>query len=129
MDCLGWGFILWALGFALGMILFPFVPVARLGWFILPVMTLVTVYVAYRRLRQSDETIGYYVIVGIVWLFIAVVFDYLFLVKAFAVSNYYDADILMYYALSLIVPMAVGAKYGYRQVISQQEKIGGDIHG
>lgn len=115
VDTLAGGFGLWILGFALGMMLFPFVPVARLGWFIVPVMAIVTVYVAYQRLRHSDETIGYFVLVGITWLAIAVVLDYLLIVKAFAAENYYDADIFIYYALSLLIPIVVGVRHGKSQ--------------
>ncbi len=108
MDTLGWGFMLWVLGFALGMMLFPFVPVERLGWFISPVMFVVTVWVAIKRLRGSGEKPNYFILVGMSWLLIAVLFDYLFLVKAFVVQNYYDADIFVYYGLSLLIPIVMG---------------------
>ena len=109
IDTLGLGFGLWLIGFALGMMLFAFVPVARLGWIIMPIMFVVTVWVALKRLRGSGEKLSYFVLVGVVWLLVAVLFDYIFLVKTFAAQNYYDADIFVYYTLSLIIPIAVGA--------------------
>lgn len=112
IDTLGLGFGLWLLGFALGMMLFPFVAVAVMGRYIIAIMLPVTLYVAYVRLAALRETIAYYLTVGISWLLIAVVMDYAFLVKAFSVQNFYDTDILMSYALSFLVPVAIGLRYG-----------------
>jgi len=111
-DTLGLGFGLWLLGFALGMMLFPFVAVAVMGRYIIAVMLPVTLYAAYKRFAGLKETTGYYLLVGISWLLIAVVFDYVFLVKAFQAPNFYDTDIMVAYALSFLVPVAVGMKYG-----------------
>jgi hypothetical protein len=79
-DTLGWGFTLWLIGFALGMMLFPFVPTARLGWFIVPILTAVGAVVAYRRLRYEEESFRYYILIGFTWLAVAAVLDYIFLV-------------------------------------------------
>ena len=38
-DALGWGFVLWLIGYALGVILFAFVPVNFIGWMIMPIGT------------------------------------------------------------------------------------------
>jgi hypothetical protein len=112
IDTLGLGFGLWLLGFALGMMLFPFVAVAIMGRYIIAVMLPVTLYAAYKRFAGLKETQGYYLLVGISWLHIAVAMDYVFLVKAFSVQNFYDTDIMVAYALSLLVPVAIGLRYG-----------------
>lgn len=117
VDTVGCGLGLWVIGFALGMMLFPFVPVARLGWIIVPVMAVVSVLLAFRRLRGSQESSTYFVIVGAVWLLIAVMLDDIFLVRAFLVQGYYDLDVFIYYALMLVVPIAVGLKYGQQRNI------------
>lgn len=36
-DTLGWGFLLWLIGYALGMILFSIVPHSLIGWIIMPI--------------------------------------------------------------------------------------------
>jgi hypothetical protein len=99
------------------MMLFAFVPVARLGWIIMPVMAVVSVLAAFRRIRGSQESPTYFVIVGAVWLLIAVMLDDIFLVRAFLVQGYYDLDVFIYYALMLVVPIAVGLKYGRQRSV------------
>jgi len=41
-DGFGWGFVLWIIGYALGMILFAVVPVNLIGWVIMPIATVIT---------------------------------------------------------------------------------------
>jgi len=108
MDTLGWGIILWATGYLLGMMLFAFVSLAVMGIIISVIMFPVTIYVAWRRLRKSDQPKSYFFIVGIVWAAIPVLFDYVFLVKALSPENYYDADIFVYYGTALLIPIIVG---------------------
>ena len=112
IDVLGYGIGLWILGFALGMIFFPFVPANLLGIPILLIMIPVTVYAVFKRFKNSKHQLAYYAAVGFAWLAIAVVLDYFILVKAFNVQNYYDADVMVYYALTFLIPVAVGIKYG-----------------
>ncbi len=56
MDTLGWGFILWLIGFALGMMLFPFVPVELIGWPILIASIPIIIFVAYKRFNNLDAS-------------------------------------------------------------------------
>ncbi len=108
-DGLLWGFILWLLGFALGMLVYPFVEERWIGIFVLPVLLPVTVWVAYRRLRAGPFPAWYPAAVGAVWAALAVALDWAFLVQAFDVEGYYDADVVAYYILALAIPVVVGA--------------------
>ena len=108
MDTVGWGIILWAAGYILGMMLFAFVSPAIIGIIISIIMFPVTIYVAWRQLRQSNQAKSYFFLVGLVWATIAIVFDYVFLVKAFSPENYYDADIFVYYSTAFLIPVIVG---------------------
>ena len=106
-DGLGWGFVLWLIGYLLGVMLFPVVPVNLVGWIIMPIGIAVTLWVALKKVR--GDTLGYYGLVAICWLLIAVVGDYLFIVKAFRPSDgYYKPDVYLYYALTIAIPLFAG---------------------
>ena len=40
-DSLGWGFVLWLIGYVLGVVLFAIVPPSMIGWVIMPIAFLV----------------------------------------------------------------------------------------
>ncbi len=106
-DALGWGFLLWLIGYILGIILFMFVPPSVLGWVIMPIGILLTLWVLFKKVK--GETLGYYFLLALVWTAIAIVFDYFFLVKAFKPADgYYKLDVYLYYALTFILPLFVG---------------------
>lgn len=106
-DTFGWGFVLWLVGYALGMVLFAVVPVYMIGWLITPVGTALTLWVLFRKVR--GDSFKYYFLLAAVWTLIAVVFDYFFLVKAFAPADgYYKLDVYLYYALTFVLPLVVG---------------------
>jgi hypothetical protein len=106
-DSLGWGFILWLIGYALGMILFSIVPVSLIGWVIMPIGIVITLLVLFKKIKSNSPK--YYLSLALVWILIAVVFDYFFLVKALnPVGGYYKLDVYLYYALIFILPMIVG---------------------
>ena len=106
-DAFGWGLILWLIGYVLGIILIFMLPPARVGWVIMPIGLLITVWVLLKKVIAGD--FGYYVILALVWTAIAVGFDYLFIVKAFnPVDGYYKPDVYLYYALTISVPLVVG---------------------
>lgn len=73
-DALGWGFILWLIGYALGMILFFIVSPSAIGWIITPIGTVITLWVLFKKVK--GETLKYYFQIAVVWVLIAVVFDY-----------------------------------------------------
>jgi hypothetical protein len=106
-DSLGWGFVLWLIGYVLGIILFSIVPASLIGWVILPIGIILTLWVLLRKVR--GDSFRYYLWLAIVWTLIAVIFDYLFIVKAFnPTDGYYKLDVYLYYALTLVIPLITG---------------------
>jgi len=108
-DACGWGFLLWLAGYALGLLLFAFVPAALIGWIITPFGTVMTLWIAFKKV--AGDSLRYFAIVGLVWVLIAVVGDYVFIVKAFSPPDgYYKLDVYVYYALTLAIPFVAGWK-------------------
>lgn len=105
-DAIGWGFVLWFFGYSLGIMLFAFVPANVIGWVIMPIGILATVAILTKRVK--GKTLWYYLLLAMVWTLIAVVFDYIFLVKTFKPIGYYKLDVYIYYSLTFILPLAVG---------------------
>lgn len=106
-DALGWGIVLWVIGYALGILLFAFVPSRLIGWIITPFGTAITLWIAFNKVK--GDTLRYFVLVGLVWLLIAVGGDYVFIVKAFKPADgYYKPDVYLYYALTLAIPLVAG---------------------
>ena len=106
-DTLGWGFILWLIGYALGIILFSIVSPATIGWLIMPIGIIITLWVLLKKVKGNY--VQYYLILGIAWTLIAIVLDYLFIVKAFKPTDgYYKLDVYLYYALTFIIPLIIG---------------------
>ena len=106
-DAFGWGFMLWLIGYGLGMVLSTIVPPSMIGWIIMPIGTLLTLWVLYRQVK--GESIRYYLLLAVIWTLIAVVCDYLFLVKAFnPADGYYKLDVYLYYGLTFVLPVVVG---------------------
>ncbi len=103
-----WGVGLWAFGYVLGMMLFSFVPLEYLGLVITPFALLFAIWVCVRRFRGKGDSVLYLLAIGATWFLIAFAFDYLFLVYAFNVQNYYDYDVLFYYLFTLLLPVIVG---------------------
>lgn len=103
-DSLGWGFILWLIGYVLGILLFTVVPPNVIGWIIMPVGTIITLWVLFKKI--NSDSIQYYALLGVVWVLIAIVFDYFFLVVAFKPADgYYKLDVYLYYILTLALPI------------------------
>jgi hypothetical protein len=103
-DSLGWGFVLWLIGYILGFALFFAIPTPLIGWAIMPIGTTITFWVLFKKVRS--ENFRHYLVVAFVWTVIAVVFDYLFIVKALKpVDGYYKLDVYVYYALTFALPL------------------------
>lgn len=79
-DAFGWGFLLWLVGYALGILLFAVVPTTMIGWVILPIGVLLALWILTKKVKSNS--LLYYVYIAITWTAIAVIFDYFFLVKA-----------------------------------------------
>ena len=106
-DTLGWGFILWLIGYVLGIILIFILPPLLIGWVIMPIGLIITFWVLLKKVETRD--FQYYVILAAVWTVIAVVFDYVFIVKMFNPSDgYYKPDVYLYYSLTFIAPLIIG---------------------
>jgi hypothetical protein len=113
-DSLGWGFALWLIGYILGIALFPIVPPSFLGWVIMPIGIIITLWVLLTRVKGSS--LQYYLTLAVVWTMIAVVFDYLFIVKAFKPADgYYKPDVYLYYALTFILPLLIGWRRAFKR--------------
>ncbi len=105
-DGLGWGFLLWLIGYLLGIVLFMVVPSSLIGWILTPIGTVITIVVLYKIKAASFK---YYIILAIVWTLIAIVCDYFFLVKLFnPADGYYKFDVYVYYGLTLSLPLLLG---------------------
>ena len=50
-DGLVWGFVLWLIGYVLGIVLFPFVANAVLGWVIMPIGVILTLWVLIKKVK------------------------------------------------------------------------------
>ena len=106
-DSFGWGFILWLIGYVLGIVLFFVVPASLIGWAILPIGLVVTLWVLMRRVKIGR--LQHFAILAGVWTVSAVVLDYVFIVKTFSPADgYYKLDVYVYYVLTFAIPLAVG---------------------
>lgn len=107
IDAFGWGFTLWLIGYILGMILFFVLPPSLLGWVIMPIGIAITLFVLLKKIKGGS--IQYYFSLALVWTSLALILDYLFIVKLLnPADGYYKLDVLIYYALTFIMPLAVG---------------------
>ena len=106
-DAFGLGFFLWFIGYVLGIIFFLIAPSKMIGWFITPIGILITLWVLVKKIH--GDTFGYYILIAIVWTLLAIVFDYLFLVKVFKPADgYYKIDVYLYYVITFVLPLIVG---------------------
>lgn len=115
-DALGWGFLLWLFGYVAGIILFFMVPPALLGWILTPIGTLLTLWVLFKKIETRP--FRQYVYIAGTWLALAIVCDYLFLVLLLAPTDgYYKTDVYVYYAITALLPLAVGWYRGNRRLL------------
>ena len=106
-DGLGWGVVLWLIGYILGIILFMLVPPSMLGWVIMPIGIIITLWVLLKKIKT--HSFQYYLKLAVIWTLIAIIFDYLFLVHVFKPADgYYKLDVYLYYVLTFIIPLIVG---------------------
>jgi nicotinamide riboside transporter PnuC len=78
-----------------------------IGWFIMPIGTVITLWVLFKKIKSGS--FKYYALLAVIWVLIAVVFDYLFLVKAFNPEDgYYKLDVYLYYLLTFALPIIIG---------------------
>jgi len=106
LNTVFWGFVLWIFGYILGFIFFAFVPKDVIGWYILPFGALFTLWVLFKKIKR--EEFGCYIGLGVIWVIMAVVLDYIFIVKLLKSTDYYKLDVYIYYFLTLALPILVG---------------------
>ncbi len=106
-DILSWGFALWLIGYILGILLFMVVPASLIGWIISPLGVGMTIWVLFKKIK-SEKLIDYLVI-GMIWLAIAMLADYFFLFKLFKPDDgYYKLDVYFYYVVTFLLPIIIG---------------------
>ena len=106
LNTLMWGFILWLIGYALGMVFFAFVPKDLIGWYILPIGVIITLWVLFKKIKR--ESFVCYIGLGVIWTILAILLDYIFIVKLLNSASYYKLDVFVYYTLTLLLPILVG---------------------
>ncbi len=78
-----------------------------IGWAILPVGVIITVWVLVKKIRRAD--FRYYVLLAVVWTVIAVAGDYVFIIRLLnPADGYYQLDVYLYYVLMFAIPLIVG---------------------
>ncbi|HWA32716.1 MAG TPA: hypothetical protein VG737_01235 [Cyclobacteriaceae bacterium] len=106
-DLIGWGIILWLIGFILGFLLFFVAPVNAIDWIVMPVGIAVTLWVAITKIY--DYSLRGYFILGITWAALAILLDYVFIVKMInPPDGYYKLDVYLYYVLTVLLPVVAG---------------------
>jgi hypothetical protein len=112
VDTLLLGAALWLLGYLASMILYSVVPYTLLGWVLSAILTPITLCIAYLRFNHRKDTAPYYVKVGVVWALVAIILDYIFLVRLLNLAGYYKLDVFIYYIAMFLIPLAIGLRYG-----------------
>jgi hypothetical protein len=112
VDVPALGSFVWLVGYLAGIVLYFFLSPDILGWVLFVIFTPIVVLLCYRRFGKRNESISYYAFVAAAWLIIAVVFDYLFLVRLLNPPIYYKLDVYVYYASTFLIPFLVGVKFG-----------------
>lgn len=106
-DAFGWGVGLWFIGYVLGFIFFAFVPKEQIGLFVMPIGILITLWVLIKKIKGN---FNYFLKIAIIWTLIAIIFDYLFLVKLLnPAGGYYKLDVYVYYLMTLVLPLLVSS--------------------
>lgn len=114
-DGFGWGFVLWLIGYLLGFILYMFVPPAMIGWWIMPIGIVMSLWVLVKKVKA--HSLQQFLSIAVIWTLIAIVLDYIFIVKLLKPADgYYKLDVYIYYLLTLALPLLVG----WRKSISRK---------
>lgn len=100
-----WGLGLWFVGYILGFVFYPFVSAGSIGWCVTPLGVLITSFVLWRYVKESNLYRA--AVIGLVWTAIAIMFDYLGIVLVLhPADGYYKPDVYLYYALTFLMPIA-----------------------
>lgn len=105
-DVLGWGFLLWLIGYILGFAFFVIVPTQQIGWFVMPVGIAITMWVLRKKIKLTSMKKA--LMLGVGWSIIAIVCDFLFMVLPMSLAtSYYKLDVFIYYIVTCALPMIV----------------------
>ena len=123
-DMAGLGTGLWLIGYIASLALF-FTPIWEImgGWILIIIFTPITIAITWWWFKQQGPLpLPYYPKVGIAWMVIAVVLDYLFIVRLFQ-ATYYGTDVFVYYAVTFLIPVVIGLYLHLARggLISEQE--------
>jgi hypothetical protein len=106
LNTVFWGFVLWLFGYVLGFVFFALVPKDAIGWYVMPLGIVATLWVLLKKIKREEFTC--YIGLGVIWTIIAATLDYFFIVRLLNAADYYKPDIYLYYALTLVLPVVVG---------------------
>jgi len=105
-DAFGWGFILWFIGYLLGIMLFTVVPISIIGWIIMPIGTIITIWVLLKKVKaDSFQYYAFLLLSGRSLLLFSIIFSRQ---SVQAEDGYYKLDVYLYYTLTFILPLIVG---------------------
>jgi len=104
-DSLVWGFVLWLIGYILSFTLFFMVPPMMIGWIIAPIGTAITLFVLFRKIKGNN--FKYYLYLAIIWTSMAILLDYVFIIKLLNPVGYYKPSVFLYYILTFVLPLFV----------------------
>ncbi len=108
IDTAGLGTALWLIGYLASLVLFYTPYAGIMGWILIAIFTPVTIVIAWWWFGKREPLpLQYYARVGIAWMLIAVLLDYLFIVLLFQAS-YYEPDVVVYYTVTFLIPVGVG---------------------
>lgn len=106
-DGFVWGFLLWLIGFILGILFFMFLPKSMIGWAIMPIGIALSILVLLKLVKNGP--LSYFLKIAIIWTAMAIIFDYLFLVQLFKPADgYYKLDVYIYYLSTFLLPLIAG---------------------
>lgn len=101
------GAALWLMGYLVSIPLFFVMETDLMGWLLTAVFTPITLVIAWWWFRGRDLPLPYYAGIGATWAGVAVVLDYLFIVRLFR-ADYYAPDVVVYYVLTFLIPIFIG---------------------
>ena len=105
-NTLSWGLALWLFGYVLGIVFYGIVPNNLIGFVILPFGVIFTLWVLIKKIKR-EELMCYFGL-GLIWTIMAILLDYIFIVKLFHSIGYYKTDVYVYYILTFVLPIIVG---------------------
>lgn len=103
-DGLGWGVLLWIVGYVLGFAFYPLVPSAVIGWYVMPIGLAIACFVLWKWVPVNRLIYGVWV--GIAWCIAAIALDYIFIVMLLnPADGYYKLDVYLYYVSAFALPV------------------------